>query len=234
MRDLRLALRSLPNRPGFSLVIIVTLALGIGANTAIFSVVVIINEELARRFSPAADPLGKRLQIAIERTRFREIVGVVGNARLTGLDGKVDPAIYVPLAQNSWPHALRTSYFVLRTGAPPHTLLTTISHNLHSLDPALLVTQVQTMEESLANLLATRRFNMTLLLVFAGVAGLLALVGIYGVMSYTVTQRTHELGVRMALGAQPTDVLKMVPVDGAKLTLLGVAGGLACSWRSPN
>lgn len=192
--------------------------------------VVIINEELARRFFPGEDPLGKRLQIATERTRFREIVGVVGNARLTSLEGKVDPAIYVPLAQNSWPHALRTSYFVLRTEVLPRHLLASIRDNLHSLDPALPVTQVQTMEEILANSLATRRFNMTLLLVFAGVAGLLALVGIYGVMSYTVTQRTHELGVRMALGARPTDVLKMVIIDGAKLTLIGVVVGLACSF----
>jgi putative ABC transport system permease protein len=190
---------------------------------------VIINEELARRFFADEDPVGKRLQIGTETKRFREIVGVVGNAKLTSLDGNVDPAIYVPLAQNTWPQALRTSYFVIRTNVEPRSLMVAIRNELRSIDPSLPLTQVQTMEEIIHNSLAQRRFNLILLMVFAAVAGVLAVVGIYGVMSYNVTQQTHELGIRMALGAQQAEILKMVVGDGAKLAIAGVVTGLAGS-----
>ncbi|MBS1788449.1 MAG: ABC transporter permease, partial [Acidobacteria bacterium] len=190
---------------------------------------VIINEELARRFFPNEDPVGKRLQLGTEKTRFREIVGVVGNAKLTSLDGGVDPAIYVPQEQNTWPQALRISSFVIRTTVEPRGLIPSIRKELHSIDSSLPVTQLQTMEEIMHNSLAQRRFNLTLLMIFAAVAGLLAIVGIYGVMSYNVTQQTHELGVRMALGAQQSAILKMVVGDGAKLALAGVLIGLAGS-----
>ena len=188
---------------------------------------VIVNEELARRFFPGEEAVGKRIQLALERTRFREIVGVVGNAKLSGLDAKVDPAVYVPLSQNTWPHALRTSYLVLRTSVAPNMLAQAIRDEIHSIDPALPITQVRTMEEIIGESLASRRFSMSLLLVFAAVAGVLAAVGIYGVTSYGVTQRTHELGVRVALGAQRSDILKMVIGSGMKLALAGVLIGVA-------
>lgn len=188
--------------------------------------VIIVNEELARRFFPNEDPIGKRLQIGTEKTRFREIIGVVGNAKMTSLDAKADPAIYVPQPQNTWPQALRISSFVIRTAVEPRSLIPSIRNELHSIDPSLPVTQLQTMEEIIHNSLAQRRFNLTLLMIFAAVAGLLAVVGIYGVMSYNVTQQTHELGVRMALGAQQSAILKMVVGDGAKLALAGVLIGL--------
>ncbi len=190
---------------------------------------VIINEELARRFFPGENPIGKRVQIGAENSRFREIVGVVGNVHLTSLDGPVDPAIYVPMAQNTWPQALRISTFAIRTSVEPRTLLAAIRNQLHSIDSSLPVTQVQTMEEIVSGSLAQRRFNLTLLMIFAAVAGVLAIVGIYGVMSYNVTQQTHELGIRMALGAQQSEILKMVVGDGAKLAMAGVAIGLAGS-----
>jgi putative ABC transport system permease protein len=188
---------------------------------------IIVNEELARLFFPGESAVGKRLQLALERTRFREIVGVVGNAKLAGLDAKVDPAIYVPFHQNTWPHALRNSSLVVRTTVEPHSLTQAIRGELRSIDPALPVTQVRTMEEIIHDSMAQRRFSMSLLLVFAAVAAALSAVGIYGVMSYGVTQRSHELGVRVALGAGRADILRMVMGGGARLTLLGVMIGTA-------
>jgi predicted permease len=187
----------------------------------------IVNEELARLYFPGGDAVGKRLQLALERTRFREIVGVVGNAKLAGLDAKVDPAIYVPFQQNTWPHALRNSSLVVRTTVEPHSLTQAIRGELHSIDLSLPVTQVRTMGEIIHDSMAQRRFSMSLLLVFAAVAALLSAIGIYGVMSYGVTQRSHELGVRVALGAGRADILRMVIGGGAKLTLLGVLIGTA-------
>jgi len=188
---------------------------------------VIVNQELAQRHWPNENPVGKRLQLALEKTRWREVVGVVGNAKLSGLDAKVDQAIYVPLAQNTWPNALRTSFIVTRTNVEPHSVAQNIRRELRAVDSALPVTQVRTLAEIVDESLAQRRFNMTLLLIFAAVAGVLAAVGIYGVMSYSVAQRRSEMGIRVALGAQEADILKLVVGTGAKLTAVGVLVGLA-------
>ncbi len=190
---------------------------------------VVINEEMARRFFPGEDPIGRRLQLGTEETRFRDIVGVVGDAQLTSLVARVDPALYVPMTQNTWPQALRTSNFAIKTSVEPRSLLAAIRKEVQSIDPSLPVTQVQTMEEVVHNSLAPQRFNLILLMIFAIVAGSLAVIGIYGVMAYHVTQQTHELGIRLALGAQPLEILKMVMADGARLALVGVALGLAGS-----
>ena len=195
-------------------------------DTAETADVVIVNEELARQYWPGENPLGKRLQVGQQYTRWREVVGVVGNAKLTGLEAKVDPAIYLPLAQNSWPNALRNSSLVVRARAEAQTLAAVLRQELRSVDPALPITQMRTLEEILDESLAPRRFNMILLMLFALVAGVLAVVGIYGVISYSVASRTNEIGVRMALGAQPRDILKLIIGAGLKLTASGVSLGL--------
>jgi putative ABC transport system permease protein len=188
--------------------------------------VVIINEELARRHFPADEPVGKRLQFGSENTRWREIVGVVADAKLASPEAKVGPAIYAPLAQNTWPNALRASSFVVRASGDPNHHHAAIRAALREIDPALPLTQMRTMEEILRESFAQRRFNTALLVVFAVVAGMLATVGVYGVMSYLVTQRAHELGVRLALGAQRADILKLVAGEGFKLAVAGIALGL--------
>lgn len=188
---------------------------------------VVVNEELAQRFFPNDNPIGKRLQVGTEKTRWREIVGVVANAKLSGLEARPDPAIYIPLPQNTWPNAVRNSSLVIRTAGDPNNYRATLRAALRAVDPALPLTQLKTMEEILTESVAQRRFNTALLTVFAVIAGLLAAVGIYGVMSYLVAQRTHELGIRMALGAQRGDIIKLVAGGGAKLAAAGIAAGLA-------
>ncbi|MBI1762104.1 MAG: ABC transporter permease [Acidobacteria bacterium] len=190
---------------------------------------VIINEELARRFFPNEDPVGKRLQVGEEKTRWREIVGVVANAKLAGLEAKTDPAIYLPFPQNTWPNALRNSFLIVRTAGDPNQSHAAIRAALRAIDPALPLAQWRTLEEILAESLAARRFNTALLSVFALIAGVLAAVGIYGTMSYLVTARTPELGLRMALGAQGRDVLRLIVGQGVWLVALGVTSGLLAS-----
>jgi putative ABC transport system permease protein len=190
---------------------------------------VIVNEELARRSWPGEDPIGKRLQVGTELTRWRQVVGVVGNARLSGLEAKVDPAIYVPFPQNSWPNALRNSFLVLRTTTDPQSLIPAIRRELRSVDPTFPITQIRTMDEIVGDSLSQRRFNTALLALFAFVAVALAAVGIYGVMSYAVSQRTREMGIRMALGAEQSDITKLVTSNGARLAALGIAIGVVAA-----
>jgi putative ABC transport system permease protein len=190
---------------------------------------VIVNDELARRFWPGEDPIGKRLQVATEFSRWREVVGVVGNARLSGLEARVDPAIYIPFPQNSWPNALRNSFIVVRTTTDPQSLLPAIRRELRSVDPGFPIAQVRTMEEIVGDSLSQRRFNTALLALFAFVAVALAAVGIYGVMSCTVSQRTREMGIRMALGAGQSDITKLVTSSGARLASLGIAIGVVAA-----
>jgi putative ABC transport system permease protein len=193
---------------------------------------VIVNEELAHRLWPGEDPIGKSLQVATESTRWREVVGVAANARLSGLEAKVDPAIYVPFPQNSWPNALRNSFIVVRTTADPKSLVPAIGRELRAVDPGFPVSQIRTMDEIVGESLSQRRFNTVLLALFAVVAVALAAVGIYGVMSYTVSQRTREIGIRMALGAKQSDITKLVTWSGARLAVLGVTTGLVAAGIS--
>jgi putative ABC transport system permease protein len=142
------------------------------------------------------------------------------------LEARVDPAIYIPFPQNSWPNALRNSFIVVRTSGDPENLISAIRRELRSVDPSLAIAQIRTMDDIIGESLSQRRFNTILLGLFAFVAIALAAVGIYGVMSYSVTQRTREMGIRMALGAKQSDVTRLVISSAAKFALIGVVIGV--------
>ena len=192
--------------------------------------VVVINKAMADQFLPGEDPIGKRLQIYPNPARWREVVGVIGDIKLLGLDADTNPAIYVPAAQNPYPNAMRNSFLTVRTTRDPSNVVAAIRSEMKNVDGGVPVANVRLLEEIVADSIAPQRLNMWLLVAFAGLAALLAAVGIYGVMAYSVTQRTHEIGVRMALGAGSTAMLRMVLLDGAKVTGAGVITGLAAAF----
>jgi predicted permease len=189
--------------------------------------VVVISEAMARRFWPGENPIGKRLTPSFHLEQgAREIVGVVGDVKANGLDADTSAMMYLPYRQSPRPFMS----FVVRTASNPENLVQPVSHAIYSIDKEQALTNVQTMDQVLMESLSGRRFNMTLLLTFAGVALVLAAVGVYGVMNYTVTLRRRELGIRMALGAGRMDVLRLVLGQGLMLTLIGVAAGLISAY----
>jgi putative ABC transport system permease protein len=195
--------------------------------------VVIINETLAARFFPGEDPIGKRLDMSGEPKDLREIVGVVGDTRNYGLDAEVKPEAYVPFLQSA-PEYLASVVsaltIVVRSTIEPTALTATLREQVQALDKDQPVSAIRTMEWYLADSMAQRRFNMFLLGAFAGLALVLAAVGIYGVIAYTVTQRTHEMGIRIALGAKGGDILRLVFSNAMATTLTGIALGLGAAF----
>ena len=189
--------------------------------------VVIISEAMARRFWPGENPVGRRLTPSFHSEEgAREIVGVVGDVQATGLDADVSAMMYMPYKQAPLPF----TSFVVRTTSNPENFIQPVSKAIYSIDKEQALTNIQTMDQVLKESLSGRRFNMTLLLTFAGVALMLAAVGVYGVMNYTVTLRRRELGIRMALGAEKRDVLRLVLGQGLMLTLIGVGAGLISAY----
>jgi putative ABC transport system permease protein len=185
--------------------------------------VVVINEALARKYFPNEDPLGKRITIAMRPPLTpTEIIGIVSDVRHSQLDKAVEPMSYWPVAQQPY----SSMSIVIRTRGEATAAATAARNIIRTLDPQQPVTDARTLEGLVGNSIARQRFNTLLLLVFAVVALLLAGLGIYGVMSYSVTTRTHEIGIRTALGATAADILRLVMKRGMTLALMGVSAGL--------
>ena len=187
--------------------------------------VLLINETLAKKYFTNQDPIGKQIEISWDGSGRDEIVGVVGDIREGALEKEPEPAIY-------WTHA-REPYsgmaLVVRTAGDAARFQTAIQKEIRAIDPEQPIADVRTMKEVISRSIARPRFNTLLLTIFAGVALILASVGLYGVMNYSATQRTHEVGIRMALGATRSDIMRLVVGNGMLLTLIGIGLGVAAS-----
>jgi putative ABC transport system permease protein len=189
---------------------------------------IVIDEEFAKRYWPNEDPVGKRVRLGTENDAPRlEVLGVVGRVKMESLNQNSDRVQgYFPY--NQTPDNSMT--VIIKGAADPNQLISSVRGAIKEIDPDQPIYSVRTMNEIRAESVAGERLNLTLLSLFAGIALVLAIVGIYGVMSYSVTQRTHEIGIRMAIGARPRDVFKMVLAQGMKLALIGVVLGLGFAF----
>lgn len=184
--------------------------------------VMMVNEAMARQFWPNEDPIGKRVKIDYDQGVAREVIGVVNNVKNFGLEAESKPEMYV--SEDQFP--FQSTFLVVRSTGDPKSLRGAITQEVMSVDKDQPIYNLMTMEDVLTASVGRQRFNMLLMTCFAVVAAILAAVGLYGVIAYSVTQRTHEIGIRMALGAQQRDILRLIVGNGLKLALIGIAIGL--------
>jgi putative ABC transport system permease protein len=187
--------------------------------------VILVNQTLVRRFWPQGNPLGGRLVLDTD-SRTAQVVGVVGDVKPDRVEGEDWPTIYDPYAQAP----VQSLNLVVRTSHAPLSLASAVEREVHRMDPDQAVANVRSMDTVVDEAIAGARFNTVLLGIFAVIAFTLAAVGIYGVVSYEVNRRTHELGIRLALGAQQGDVLRLVVGQGARLAAIGIGVGLAAAY----
>jgi len=209
-------------------------------DTGSSSRVVIVNNAMAKKYWPKADPIGQVITIGKGlgpqfEEPARQVVGVVGDARETGLSDKDVAVMYIPASQmteglTTLANSVIPLSWVIRTAMDPLSMRASVEHEFRSVDPQIPIARERSMEQVLAESVARQDFNMLLLSIFAGIALLLASIGIYGLMSYTVEQRTQEIGIRMALGGERPQMLRMMVFQGMKLTLIGVIVGLGIAF----
>jgi putative ABC transport system permease protein len=194
--------------------------------------VILLTESAARQYFPNEDPIGKKIVLGwgkrVKGQRIRaggEIVGIVGDVKEQGLSVASEPQLYMPLRQ--WP--VQSMSVVVKTATPPGGIADAVKEQVYAVDPNLPVSNVRTLDDIVARSISQPRFYMLLLAIFAGVALVMAAIGIFGVLSYAVAQRTREIGIRMALGAQERSVVRLVVGQAMTLVLAGVAIGVAAA-----
>jgi putative ABC transport system permease protein len=195
--------------------------------------VAVINQAAARAYWPNQDPLGKRVRLRLDSREalgsaeapWTTIVGVIADARTESLADAAIPQIYRSVYQ----HPAKDLAIILRGQLDPRAISVQVREQIQSIDSQLPVFQAETLDEVLSTSLSVRRFSMEMVAIFAATALLLAALGIYGVISYIVSERTHEIGIRLALGAQKSSILQMVLRQGLKLAITGATIGLACA-----
>jgi len=186
---------------------------------------IMVNQEFVRRYLPNRNPIGQKLNLCWTVRNPAEIVGVIADAHQTELRKSPKPTIFV----NNFQAPMYFAQLVVRTSGDASRSIRTIEAAIHRVDPDQALTHIQTMDQVFSDAVAQPRMQLVLLLVFGGIAALLAIIGIYGVAAYYVAQRTREIGIRVALGAQPADVGRMVLREGAFLAITGIVIGFAAA-----
>jgi putative ABC transport system permease protein len=185
---------------------------------------IIVNQTMARTFWPGQSAIGRRVRPGFQDP-WRTVAGVVADVKNAGIENPTGAELFLPAEQTGGGGGMRNGYVAVRAGGDPRVLTGAIRREIAQLDPSLPVSSVRTMEDVILSAQSRPRFLTLLLSLFSGVALALAAVGIYGVMSYTVAQRTNEIGIRMALGAQPGNVLNMAIGRGMRIGMIGVLAG---------